>query len=229
MTEDSMNIKPALRQTRNYCLIILFICITILLVSCDISFNKTMTSQNALNVTNDATSTPLSATDEPQENSRTSPTTPYILTETPTSIMPTTPSLPTNNATPTIITSIPTQVSTQTTTPSVSIIPSVTTMPNVKIRSLTLPSKVSVSSGISYQAIIRLVNTESVDITVNWKAISTTGKDFDNGSVTVPKNNYIDVTKEYRYTDLGDLEMTYTIYYNGTQIDSRSDVITVIP
>ncbi len=96
-------------------------------------------------------------------------------------------------------------------------------VPNVKIQSVTLPPNAKVSSGaLVYNTTFRLVNNESVDVTVNWQANSSITGNFDSGSVTVPKNGYLDVTKGYYYITTGTEKITYTIYYSGTQIDSWS-------
>ena len=96
-------------------------------------------------------------------------------------------------------------------------------VPNVKIQSVTLPPSVEVSSGaLVYNTTFRLVNNESVGVTVNWQGNSSITGNFDSGSVTVPANSYVDVTKNYYYITTGTETITYTIYYNGAQIDSWS-------
>lgn len=104
--------------------------------------------------------------------------------------------------------------------------------PEVRIQSVTLPSNVRVSSGLFvtlYYTTLRLVNNESVDIVVNWQANSSVTGNFDNGTVTVEKYNYVDVTKGYYYTAPGPVKITYTIYYNGTQLDTNSGTLNVVP
>ena len=105
-------------------------------------------------------------------------------------------------------------------------------IPNMKIQSVTLPSGAKTSSGIvvtTYPTTFRLVNSESFDITVNWQAHSSVTGNFGNGSVTVPKNGYVDVTNNYYYTVAGVVNLTYTIYYNSNQIDTWSGTMNVLP
>jgi hypothetical protein len=104
--------------------------------------------------------------------------------------------------------------------------------PNVKIESLTLPTNAKVSSSsaqINYNNVLRLMNKESVDVTVNWELNSSVTGTLPGGSVTVPKSSYVDVTKPYYYTVAGAVTFTYTIYYNGVQLDTKSGTMTVAP
>jgi PBP1b-binding outer membrane lipoprotein LpoB len=113
------------------------------------------------------------------------------------------------------------------------VIPPPLFVPDVKIQSVTLPSGAKTSSGpfifTDYSTTLRLVNNESVDVTVSWQANSSVTGNFDSGSVTVPKNSYKDVTKAYHYTSAGPVTINYTIYYNGVQIDTKSGAMNVAP
>ena len=105
-------------------------------------------------------------------------------------------------------------------------------VPNVQIQSVTLPSGVHTSGGLfptTYSTTFRLVNNDPIDVTVNWQANSSVTGNFDGGSVTVPKNSYVDVTKSYYYTVAGVVNLTYTIYYNGSQINTWSGTMNVLP
>jgi hypothetical protein len=108
---------------------------------------------------------------------------------------------------------------TTTTTPSPNL--------NVKIQSVTLPSSVIANSGISYPTTFRLVNNGSTSVAVTWQAHSSVTGNYDNGSVTVPANGYVDVTKNYLYTTAGPVSLSYTISYNGNQLDSWSGTLNV--
>ncbi len=104
--------------------------------------------------------------------------------------------------------------------------------PNVGIQNLTLPTNTRVSSGFIvtlYDTTFRLVNNESVDVTVNWQANSSVTGDYDKGTVTVPKNGYVDIRKSYTYTKAGPVTITYTVYYSGVQLDVKSGTMNVAP
>jgi hypothetical protein len=109
----------------------------------------------------------------------------------------------------------------------------ITTTP-IKIQSVTLPSGVRTSSGIivtTYPTTFRLVNSASVDVTVTWQVnFSANGNPYSNysDSVTVPKNGYIDVTNRYYYPIAGTWNVTYTISFNGSQLDTWSGTMNVL-
>ena len=98
---------------------------------------------------------------------------------------------------------------------------------NVKIQSVTLPSSVIANSGISYPTTFRLVNNGSTSVAVTWQAHSSVTGNYDSDSVTVPANGYVDVTKNYLYTTAGPVSLSYTISYNGNQLDSWSGTLNV--
>jgi hypothetical protein len=100
--------------------------------------------------------------------------------------------------------------------------------PNVKIQSVTLPSNVKANSGF-YSTTFRLVNNESVGLIITWQSHSSVTGNFDSGSIVVPKNGYVDVTRSYYYTVAGAVNLTYTIYHNGNQIDTWSGTMNVLP
>ncbi len=104
--------------------------------------------------------------------------------------------------------------------------------PDIKIQSVTLPSNAKVSSGLfvtNYNTVFRLVNNESVDVTVNWQANSSITGNYDSGQVTVPGNGYKDITKGYYYTATGMVKITYTISYNGNQLDTWTGTQNIAP
>ena len=103
-------------------------------------------------------------------------------------------------------------------------------IPDVKIQSVMLPIvKISNEPYIpsDYNTTFRLVNNEPVDLTIDWQANSSAIGNFDSGSVLVPKNGFVDVTKKYHYTTTGAAKMTYTISHNGVQLDTWSDNMNV--
>ena len=110
-----------------------------------------------------------------------------------------------------------------------------TFVPGVKIQSVTLPSGAKTSPGyvlVLYSTTFRLVNNESVDVTVTWQVhFFANGNPYSNYSdtVTVPQNGYIDVTNRYSYPIAGTWNVTYTISINNSQVDTWSGTMTVLP
>jgi hypothetical protein len=105
-------------------------------------------------------------------------------------------------------------------------------IPNVKIQSVTWPSNAKISTGTTitnFDTTFRLVNSESFDVTVDWQVDSSLNGNFDSGSVIVPKNGFKDVTKAYHYTIPGTVKMTYTVKCGGSQIASWSGDMIVSP
>jgi len=109
-----------------------------------------------------------------------------------------------------------------------------TFIPGVKIQSVALPSNAKTSSGIiltTYPTTFRLVNNESVDVTVTWQVhFFANGNPFSNYSntVTVPQNGYIDVTNRYYYPIAGTWNVTYTISINNSQVDTWSGTMIIL-
>ena len=106
----------------------------------------------------------------------------------------------------------------------------INSLPRVTIQSVTLPPNPIVSSGdLIFTHTFRVVNNESFDVTINWKGNSSITGNFDNGTVTVPKNSYTDVPKSYYYITTGIETITYTVYYNGIQLDEWSGTHYINP
>jgi uncharacterized repeat protein (TIGR02543 family) len=109
-----------------------------------------------------------------------------------------------------------------------------TFVPGVKIQSVTLPSGAKTSPGyvlVLYSTTFRLVNNESVDVTVTWQVhFFANGNPYSNYSdtVTVPQNGYIDVTNKYYYTVAGTWTVTYTISINNSQVDTWSGTMIIL-
>ena len=109
-----------------------------------------------------------------------------------------------------------------------------TFIPGVEIQSVALPSNAKTSSGIiltTYPTTFRLVNNESVDVTVTWQVhFFANGNPFSNYSntVTVPQNGYIDVTNRYYYPIAGTWNVTYTISINNSQVDTWSGTMIIL-
>lgn len=105
-------------------------------------------------------------------------------------------------------------------------------LPDVKILSLTLPSNARVSYGFvvtAYNTTFRLISNESANVTVDWRAYSSVTGNYDSGTITVPKNSFIDFTKGYYYTTAGPATVTYAIYFNGALLDTKSGTVNVAP
>jgi hypothetical protein len=104
-------------------------------------------------------------------------------------------------------------------------------LPDVKIQSVILPPNVKASNMTpvtNYETVLRLVNNESFDVTVDWQVESSINGKFDSGNVTIPKNGTIDVIRSYHYTVTGAVNMTYTIRCGGTVIDSWSGDMKIL-
>jgi hypothetical protein len=106
-------------------------------------------------------------------------------------------------------------------------------IPNVKIESITLPTNAKVNSLfgnlLPSTTTVKVVNNESVNLTITWQANSSVTGNFDGGTVTVPKNSFVVITKSYYYYSAGPATITYAISHNGTQLDSESATMTVVP
>jgi len=104
--------------------------------------------------------------------------------------------------------------------------------PDVSITSVILPSGVKVSGWpirTTYSTTLRVENNEWIDITVQWQAHSSVTGDFDSGSVNVPKRSYIEIMKDYYYNTAGPVLITYRVFYDGTELDSWSGSMNVLP
>ncbi len=102
-----------------------------------------------------------------------------------------------------------------------------TCKPDIRIESVTLPSNAQANSGMQYPTTFKLVNNESVDFTITWQAHSSVSGDYDMGTVIVPKNGYADITRSYSYTVVGPATITYSIYCNGTRLDTWSGTMNI--
>lgn len=81
----------------------------------------------------------------------------------------------------------------------------------------------------TYYTTLKLVNNESVDITVDWQGHSLASGVFDSGSVTVPKRSSVNIKRDYYYETVGAVQITYKIFYRGTELDSWSGTLNVSP
>lgn len=99
--------------------------------------------------------------------------------------------------------------------------------PTVKTM-VTLPTNVQASPTVKYPITFRLTNGEDVDLVVTWIAHSAVAGDFDNGTVTIPKNGFVEVTRSYIFNVPGHALITYNISYNGTSVSGYSGSINVL-
>jgi hypothetical protein len=107
-----------------------------------------------------------------------------------------------------------------------------TILPDVNITNLQLPTEAKVSAGFmttSYDHKFRIVNNETMNISINWDAYSSIKGNFASESVLVPSRGYYDVKKQYWYDKVGSVEITFSIYYKGNKLDSKSGTVKVIP
>jgi len=93
--------------------------------------------------------------------------------------------------------------------------------PDVKIQSIALTSSPQMDSGdLVYIHTFRIINNESYDMRLYWEGNSSLTGKLDSGYVTVLKNSYRDITRNYSYAKNGMEEVTYSIYYNGNLLDT---------
>jgi hypothetical protein len=105
-------------------------------------------------------------------------------------------------------------------------------LPNVRIKSVTLPSTISLGiwGNHSVNHTLTLENNEESDIPISYVAYSSlVGKNFDSGTINLPKNSLKDISKSFIYDRKGTAKITYTIYYNNNELDMWSGEVAVIP
>jgi hypothetical protein len=101
--------------------------------------------------------------------------------------------------------------------------PELNSIPDVKIQSIILPSNPKVSSGdLVYTHTFRVVNNELDDMRIYWECNSSITGKLDSGYVTVSEKSSRDITRNYYYTNAGTEEVTYSISYNGSLLDTYS-------
>ena len=81
----------------------------------------------------------------------------------------------------------------------------------------------------TYYTTLRIVNNESVDITVDWQGYSSVTGNFDSGNVVVPRRSYKEIKRDYSYDTAGQVQITYRIFYKGIELDSWSGSMIVLP
>lgn len=104
-------------------------------------------------------------------------------------------------------------------------------MPEVRIQDVKLPT--SAKPGfMQYPITLSLVNSEKFDVPIRWEAVSSiTGKVFDSGTATVPKNGkLLEISKSY-FWEAGNRTITYSVYYyyNNAKLDTWSGTLTITP
>ena len=100
-------------------------------------------------------------------------------------------------------------------------------LPDMKIASVTPP--VNAKPGYWYPITFAVVNNEDFDIAINWEADSSlTGNNFDHGTVNIPKNSTLPITKTYLW-EAGNRTITYTIYYwyNNKKLDTSTVQVNI--
>lgn len=103
-------------------------------------------------------------------------------------------------------------------------------MPEVRIQDVKLPTNAK-PGFMQYPITLSLVNSEKFDVPIRWEAYtSITGKNFDSGTDTIPKNSRRDITRYY-YWEAGNRTITYTVYYyyNNAKLDTRSRTLNITP
>jgi len=114
-------------------------------------------------------------------------------------------------------------------------IPEPELIPGVNILSVNLPDNAKKRGQYetyvvkTYGTTLKLQNNETVDIEIDWLAHSSVTGDFDSGVITVPSRGSVEVSKGYSYETDGEREITYKIFYEGTELDSWSGTMVVVP
>jgi hypothetical protein len=113
------------------------------------------------------------------------------------------------------------------------LIPKPEFLPDIKIKSVTIPSPISLGTWGNHQVNHKftLENNENFAIGVRWVANSSLTGDFDSGTVDLPGNGSREITRPITYSRKGTIQITYTIYYayNGKQLDRWTGEVAVIP
>ena len=105
-------------------------------------------------------------------------------------------------------------------------------LPDAKIQNVDIPAQAKKSSAwfpLVYKHTITVVNDEQIEIQISWNVHSSNTGDFDNGDITIPANSSKSITERYFYETAGQIELTYTISYRDSVIDSWSGTVNVIP
>lgn len=104
-------------------------------------------------------------------------------------------------------------------------------LPDAKIQNVDIPAQAKPSPWgfIQYDHTLTIVNNESVEIKIDWNVHSSNTGDFDSDSKTIPANSSKSITKRYFYETIGSIEITYTIFYRGNELDSWSGAVNVVP
>jgi len=105
-------------------------------------------------------------------------------------------------------------------------------LPDVRIQDVDIPNQVEKSSAwfpLYYKHTLTIVNNEPIDIKIDWHAHSTDTGDFDEGSENIPAGSRKSITRSYFYETAGQINLTYTLSYKDSVIDSWSGTVNVIP
>ena len=98
--------------------------------------------------------------------------------------------------------------------------------PDVTIASVTVPATVQRDSYLMWLNTLRIKNNEECDMSIDWQVSSSANanEEFDSGTVDVPANGYIDVSRYFSYSGdpVGTDVITYTISYDGVVLDTKS-------
>lgn len=106
-------------------------------------------------------------------------------------------------------------------------------LPDVTIQEVSLPTEVvrTITEQIipvGYATTLTLFNHETFGVTVDWQGHSSLTGILDSGSVNMPAESTWDIRKGYYYETSGTHEMTYTVSYNRTVLDTWTGTLEVI-
>jgi hypothetical protein len=104
--------------------------------------------------------------------------------------------------------------------------PKPTLSPDVTIQSVDVPAEVEVGRNYTYNVTLR--NDETSPVIVTLKIYSSATGDVSSQSVTVPANSAKDVPQTTHFEPAGVRTVTYTIFYNGQELDSVSRTVEAV-
>jgi hypothetical protein len=105
-------------------------------------------------------------------------------------------------------------------------------LPDVTIQEVSLPAEAfnitEQQIPVGYATTLTLFNHENFSVTVDWQGHSSLTGIFDGDSVTVPADSAQEIRKSYYYETSGTHQVTYTVAYDRTVLDTWTGTLEVI-
>jgi uncharacterized repeat protein (TIGR02543 family) len=102
----------------------------------------------------------------------------------------------------------------------------VTTLPNVTIHNVIMPSEVEVSESFTYTVTIK--NSESSGVVVTLKGSSSATGEFLHETIAIAANDETVITKDLHCSTPGMRTISFRLFYEGSELDSWSGSLNVI-